>query len=191
MDTSPRNVQATPVWIALGSNLGDRIGKLRFAVEELFRTPDFCIRRASSVYETPPVGPPGQGPYLNAVVVADTHLGPHQLLATLQRIERDAGRQRTGQRNEARVLDLDLLAYGAARIHAPDLVIPHPRMHLRDFVLVPLHEVDPGWKHPGSGTSVETLLEALPEAPAYEVRQGETLWPLPPSACPPSESEPA
>lgn len=173
---------ATPAWIALGSNLGDRLGMLRFAASSLANERGLALAGASPIYETEAVGPPGQGPYLNAVVALDVELGPHALLAVLTRIEDAAGRTRSGLRNEARVLDLDLLAFGSLSLDAPDLVIPHPRLHLRDFVLVPLRAVAPDWKHPESGRSVDALIDALPSPPELEALEGETLWPSSQSA---------
>jgi 2-amino-4-hydroxy-6-hydroxymethyldihydropteridine diphosphokinase len=173
---------STPAWIALGSNLNDRLAMLRFAVASFEKEQGLAVSGTSPIYETEAVGPAGQGPYLNAVVALEVKLGPHALLAVLMKIEEAAGRTRSGLRNEARVLDLDLLAFGGLSLYAPDLVIPHPRLHLRDFVLVPLRVVAPDWKHPESGRSVDALIDALQSPPALEALEGETLWPSSQSA---------
>jgi 2-amino-4-hydroxy-6-hydroxymethyldihydropteridine diphosphokinase len=102
-------------------------------------------------------GPPGQGPYLNAVAVLTTTLAPRALLERLLAIERQAGRARRELRDAPRELDLDLLFYDDTRIDEPDLVVPHPRLHERGFVLEPLRDVAPGLLHPVLGEDVETL----------------------------------
>lgn len=136
-------------FVAVGSNVGDRASHVAFAFAALDAAPGVRLVRRSTLHETDPVGPPGQGPYLNAVVELATSLSPLQLLATLLDIERARGRDRSREvRFGPRTLDLDLLAWGAARpggafIDAPGLTVPHPRMHERPFVLVPLAEVAP------------------------------------------------
>lgn len=144
-------------YVALGSNLGDRAARLQAATETLRATPGVTALCCSSVYETAPVGPPGQGPYLNAVVCFETSLAPTQLLGLLHEIERSAGRTRSGTRNEARTLDLDLLLYGDREIDEPSLRVPHPRLHERAFVLVPLCDLAPQLRHPALGQTMESL----------------------------------
>lgn len=125
-------------FVALGSNLGDRRGHLRRAVAGL---PD--VVAVSGVYETDPVGGPGdQPPYLNAVVELDTELGPRALLEAGQRLERAAERVR-GERWGPRTLDVDVLLVGDLVVDEPDLQVPHPRLRERSFVLVPLHDLAP------------------------------------------------
>lgn len=143
-------------YVGLGSNLGDRRAHLDAAVAALRQTPGICGVRVSRVYETEPVGPP-QGRYLNAAAQLCTTLSARQLLERLQSIERDAGRVRGPERNAARTLDLDLLLYGDARIRDADLVVPHPRMAERAFVLEPLAELAPELRHPDSGLRVVEL----------------------------------
>ena len=136
-------------FVAIGSNLGDRAAHVAHAFAALDRSPGIRVVRRSTVHETAPVGPPGQGPYLNAVAELATSLSPRQLLATLLDIERTRGRDRTAEvRFGPRTLDLDLLAWGPAMpggrtIDAPGLQVPHPRMHERPFVLEPLAEIAP------------------------------------------------
>lgn len=146
-----RGVGGARAVVALGSNLGDRAAHLRRALRALAQTPGLRLLRASRIYETAPVGAPvaagpPQGDYLNAVVELQSALPPRLLLLRLQQIERAAGRRRTW-RNAPRTLDLDLLFHGAPRRH-PDLVLPHPRLHLRGFVLAPLAEIVPALRHP-------------------------------------------
>lgn len=123
-------------YLGLGSNLGDRHGHLRAAVDGLP-----AVVAVSGVYETEPVGgPPGQNPYLNAVVELDTDLSPRELLELGQRLEREAGRVRT-EPNGPRTLDVDILLVGDLRVDESDLVVPHPRMWQRRFVLLPLADL--------------------------------------------------
>lgn len=124
--------------VALGSNLGDRISLLRGAVAAMEEMG--MVTAVSRLYETAPVGGPDQGPYLNAVVVLDTPLTPHELLARLNQIEADAGRERK-ERWGARTLDLDIVAMSGGAVDSDDLVIPHPRAAEREFVLRPLCDV--------------------------------------------------
>lgn len=129
------------VFIALGSNLGDRADTLDSAIASLAAEPGIRVLKRSTFHETDPLGgPPGQGRYLNAVIEVQTLHSPRELLAILLRIERDHGRVR-GDRNAPRTLDLDLLLYRDAVIDEPDLVVPHPRMWQRNFVLRPLREL--------------------------------------------------
>lgn len=135
------------VAVALGSNLGDRLARLRFGIDRLGRVLDDL--RTSSVYETEPVGYDDQPRFLNACCVGRTRLTPRQLLSELQDAERAAGRRRGGPRNGPRELDLDLLVYGDLTIDGEHLTVPHPRLRERAFVLVPLAEVAPDLVVPG------------------------------------------
>jgi 2-amino-4-hydroxy-6-hydroxymethyldihydropteridine diphosphokinase len=148
-------------YVGLGSNLGDRAARLREALVGLAATPGVERVVASAVYETEPVGPP-QGPYLNAVAAIDTTLDAHALLARLAELERAAGRER-GLRNAPRTLDLDLLLFADDCIDAPELVVPHPRLHERAFVLVPLAELAAETVHPRLGLRIGELLARLPD----------------------------
>jgi 2-amino-4-hydroxy-6-hydroxymethyldihydropteridine diphosphokinase len=130
-----------PAFIGLGANLGDARAALDAAFVALATLPGTALRRASSLYRSAPVDS-GGADYLNAVVLIDTALAPHALLAELQRIEHAHGRERP-YRNAPRTLDLDLLLYGARRIATPTLTVPHPRLHERAFVLRPLAEIAP------------------------------------------------
>lgn len=146
------------VAIALGSNLGDRLAWLanaRHRLEEVLDT-----LRMSSIYETDPVSDEPQPRYLNAVVTGATDLGPLDLLHALQRIEADLGRERPFP-NAPRTIDLDLLLYDELILATPDLTLPHPRLHERYFVLVPLAELAPDRRHPQVNQTIGELLRAL------------------------------
>lgn len=148
------------VYIALGSNLGDRQSILDKAVMMLDTLEGVSVLRLSHLIETVPQGgPPGQGRYLNGVVEVQTSLGPRELLSALQDIERALGRDRTKeQRWGPRTCDLDILLMGQAVISTPELTIPHPRMHERRFVLEGLAELAPAAMHPILGKSAGQLL---------------------------------
>ena len=132
---------ATHAWIGLGANLGERDATLRQAVRAIAALPGTQVLRTSSLYRSAPVDAGGPD-YLNAVAEIVTSLAPHALLAALQAIERGAGRERP-YRNAPRTLDLDILLYGDAHIATPDLIVPHPCMLERAFVLLPLAELVP------------------------------------------------
>lgn len=133
-------VQAN-VYIALGSNLGDREATLNAALKDLESDRDIRVVRCSSFHDTEPVGGPADQPrYLNAVAELETTLSPRKLLERLLRIEQRRGRERSTP-NGPRTLDLDLLLYGDGAIDEPDLTVPHPRMWAREFVMQPLSEV--------------------------------------------------
>ena len=129
------------IYIALGSNLGDREATIRAALRDLEEKADVRVVQCSRLYETEPVGgPPQQGPYLNAVAQLDTNLSPHELLARLLEIERRHGRRRDAP-NGPRTLDLDLLLFGDCVIDEDHLTVPHLRMWQRPFVMQPLEEI--------------------------------------------------
>jgi len=132
----------TPAYIALGSNLGDRVAHLQFAVDALAAADRVSVTAVSRVYETAPVGGPAQEAYLNAVVALTTDLAPEALLSLAQRIESDAHRVRA-ERWGPRTLDVDILIYDDLESADPDLMLPHPRMWERGFVLAPLRDVAP------------------------------------------------
>jgi 2-amino-4-hydroxy-6-hydroxymethyldihydropteridine diphosphokinase len=127
-------------YLGLGSNLGDRLANLQGAVDGLGADTASTVVGVSSVYETDPVGGPEQPAYLNAVVVVDTSRSPRQLLELAQALEARARRVRR-ERWGPRTLDVDLLLFGDAEVHEPDLEVPHPRMGERGFVIAPLAEV--------------------------------------------------
>lgn len=129
-------------FVALGSNLGDREAQLRLGRDALATLPDTRLVAASTVEETAPLGPAGQGPYLNQMVLLRTALSPRALLDACQAIERRAGRVR-GARWGPRTLDLDIVRYGRRRADEPDLTLPHPELARRDFWRRELEELLP------------------------------------------------
>ncbi|MBI3332570.1 MAG: 2-amino-4-hydroxy-6-hydroxymethyldihydropteridine diphosphokinase [Candidatus Omnitrophica bacterium] len=144
-------------FIGLGSNLGDRPRNLASAIDRLRRLPDTKVVQASGWIKTAPIGGPPQPVFLNGVVQLETGLSPRILFESLQQIERAMGRPHPHPRWGPRVIDLDLLAYGDLILEEPDLVIPHPRMHERPFVLIPLAEIAPAWIHPKLGKRIQAL----------------------------------
>lgn len=148
--------------IGVGSNLGDRAAMLAAAVDELALRAD--VRAVSSVYETAPWGRLDQPPFLNCCVAIETPLAAGALLASLKEIEAALGRTQ-GERWGPRAIDLDLLLYGGSAIRRTDLVVPHPRLLERAFVLVPLAEIAPEALVPGAGLSVRDALAAVPRSP--------------------------
>jgi 2-amino-4-hydroxy-6-hydroxymethyldihydropteridine diphosphokinase len=143
-------------WVGIGANLGDARANVLDALDRLARLPGLRLLRASSLYRSAPVDSSGDD-YVNAVAEADTGLGAHELLRALHAIEQAHGRERP-YRNAPRTLDLDLLLYGDEVIaDAPALIVPHPRMHERAFVLAPLAELAPGLQIPGRGRVAELL----------------------------------
>lgn len=142
------------VYLALGSNLGDRLANLKQAIDSL--TPQMEVRAKSSVYETPPWGYEDQPKFLNQVVKAKTYLDPEPLLKHLKRLEVALGRQASFP-NGPRLIDMDILFYDELIMNTPSLVIPHPRLHERGFVLLPLMDISPDLVHPLSRKRVREL----------------------------------
>ena len=144
-------------FIALGSNLDDPASQVRRAFEEMARLPSSHVVRRSSLYCSAPVGRLDQPDFINAVVELETALAPRRLLAALLEIERNHGRIREYP-NSPRTLDLDILMYDDVKCDEPDLILPHPRMHQRAFVLRPLLEIVPNCHISGHGSAAELLL---------------------------------
>ena len=144
------------VYLSLGSNVGDREHMLREALR-LIEAPDVHVKRISSVYETEPQDLQAQSWFLNLVAEIGTDLFPMQLLARTQKIERQLGRKR-GLPKGPRTIDIDILLLGSSVIDLPELVVPHPRMAARRFVLEPLAELAPGLRHPVLRRTVKDLL---------------------------------
>lgn len=150
------------VFIALGSNQGDRELALLRAVAEIGKLAQTRITALSGFYDTSPVGLVDQPNFLNAVLRLETSLSPRQLLAELQRIETEVFRRVRDVPQGPRPMDLDILLYGDLILEEEGLVIPHPRLHERRFVLAPLAEIAPAVIHPGLGMRADELLRSLP-----------------------------
>ena len=144
------------VYLSLGSNVGDRETNLHAAIAAL--TPaGVCVDRVSSIYETEPVDYQDQPWFLNCVVEAETDMEPRALLQALRAIESQMGSKKEFAKGP-RKIDLDILLYGSETIDAPELRVPHPRLHLRRFVLTPLAEIAPSLKHPTWNATAAQLL---------------------------------
>lgn len=151
--------------IALGSNLGDSLDILHQAVTTLAKTPGIKLEKVSSWYRTKAIGPV-QPDYVNGCAILQVQMRPLMLLETLLKIENKFGRVRT-EKWGARTLDLDLLLYDNQIIHTPNLVVPHPRMGDRAFVLVPLAEIAPDWIEPVSGLSILQLSQSVDQSDVH------------------------
>jgi len=149
---------AHPIYLALGSNLGDRLANLQAAISSL--PPDVTVWSQSPIYETPPWGITDQPAFLNMVLEGETDLEPLALLVHLKRLETELGRQ-PSIRYGPRLIDLDVLFYDNLILNTPELTIPHPRLAERAFVLVPLADLAPDLVHPVSGQTVKVLLDAI------------------------------
>jgi 2-amino-4-hydroxy-6-hydroxymethyldihydropteridine diphosphokinase len=147
------------VYLGLGSNIGDREALLQSALDALNR-PDLRLRRASSLYETEPIGLRDQRWFLNLAAEFETDLFPRQLLHRIQRIEKQLGRKRIVV-NGPRTIDIDILLYGSFIVTTDELEIPHPRYRERRFTLAPLAELQPDLRDPVTGQSMSELLAAL------------------------------
>lgn len=160
--------ESVTAFISLGSNLGDRAGNLLLAVRGLMEA-NFDVCRLSAIYETEPVGVTEiHGMFLNMVAeVSVTNVTPEQMMARMIRIEYLLGRM---QKNEKapRTVDLDLLFYGSLQYNSPFLTLPHPRLHLRRFVLTPLAELEPHLVHPASNQTIQQLLEHVEDTAAVK-----------------------
>jgi 2-amino-4-hydroxy-6-hydroxymethyldihydropteridine diphosphokinase len=161
----------TTAFVALGSNLGDRRAHLERGAARLAET---CAipgtLRLSHIYSTPPWGGIRQPDYLNAIARFEADVAPQEILDRLLAIESECGRIRDGEKWGARTLDLDLIDYGGLTMETPALVLPHPRVAERAFVLVPLCEIQPDWRHPLTGrTAAEMLIILDPDPEAARV----------------------
>ena len=148
-------------FIGLGSNLGNRSAHLLLAQQQLGKLPETRLLLISQFHETEPLGGPPQGKFLNAVAHLETRLSPDLLLKHLLEIEEGMFRPPGHPRWEPRTMDLDILSYDNVVLRTPKLTIPHPRLHEREFVLLPLSEIAPFWRHPTLGKSALELLKEL------------------------------
>lgn len=177
----------TPAAVALGGNLGRPGQAFADALDALAADPEVTVRAVSSLWRSAAWGPVSQPDYLNAAALLDTAHPPRALLHELQRLEALAGRQRN-ERWGPRTLDLDLLFYGDETCAEDDLQIPHPRMEDRSFVLEPLAEIAPEWRHPRSGRTAAEARDRLRGSPEWTpcervpgsrpaMRPGRSPWP--------------
>jgi 2-amino-4-hydroxy-6-hydroxymethyldihydropteridine diphosphokinase len=147
------------VYLSLGSNVGDRLSHIKHALELLSTTPGISVRRVAGLYETEPVGVHDQPWFLNTVAEIATDLDPRVLLAAVKRVESVVGRT-PSYRWGPREIDVDILIYEGEKISQDDLVIPHPRMRERLFVLMPLRELAPDWRDE-DGHTIDRLIEGI------------------------------
>ena len=148
-------------FLGLGSNEGDRLRLISQAAQLLGQRPGICLRRMAPIIETEPVGGPPQGRYLNTVVEIETALAPRELLAAAQAIEAALGRRRASERWTPRPIDVDVLLVDDVVMNETDLVIPHPRLHERAFVLEPLAQLEPRLVHPTLKKTIEDLRDGV------------------------------
>jgi len=163
-------MHAVEAYIGLGSNLSEPQVQVTSALQELNTIPDTHLLKASSLYTSKPMGPSGQPDYVNAVAKISTNLPPERLLTELQSIEQAHRRQRNGQRWGPRTLDLDIILFGDVQMESKTLQIPHYGVAEREFVLIPLQELQADLIIPGKG-EVEELIAQLPP---YELSKIET-----------------
>jgi 2-amino-4-hydroxy-6-hydroxymethyldihydropteridine diphosphokinase len=152
---NPGPAKTEKIALALGANVGDRMAALRAAVEGL--APYIDIAARSPVYETAPAYVSDQPPFLNAALIGETKLEPLVLLRAVKDLENDLGRQPTFHYGP-RAIDIDIIFYGQEIVSVPELAIPHPRMVEREFVLRPLNDIAPDWRHPQIGLTVAEML---------------------------------
>lgn len=175
--TGPQQTRPALAFIGMGSNLGDRMAHLQAALRALGE--HGTVLAVSSVYATVPVGPVEQPEFLNAVAQMGTLLAPEALLRALLGIERAQGRDRRNSIPQGpRTLDLDLLLYGDEIVASPGLILPHPSLHKRRFVLAPLAEIAPALRHPVLDRPMRELLDALPDAGQDRISAVRRIGPL-------------
>ena len=148
-------------YIGIGSNLGDKLFNCRYSIDRISQLPECHVTACSSLFKTEPEGVTGQGWYANCVVEVTTSQSPAQILTSLMGIESSMGRIRK-KHWEARIIDLDILLFGQEIIESNDLVIPHPLLHKRRFILEPLVQLAPDLVHPVLKTTIRQLLNQLP-----------------------------
>lgn len=159
-EANPPRLRSVRAFVALGSNLEDPLRQVRSGFEALATIAQTSVAARSSLYRSLPLGPANQPDYINAAAALDTKLAPEALLVALQEIERAHGRVRDGERWGPRTLDLDLLLFGDLVRAEPELVLPHPGLTERAFVLLPLYEIAPEQPVPGRGL-IRDLLKGV------------------------------
>jgi len=162
--------------VAFGGNMGDVLSGFLSAREQFTYIKGLRILDSSCIYRSPPMGPAGQSDYLNAIVLLDVDMVAKTLLQHMQNIEKKHGRARTGEHWGPRTLDLDLIAYNDTVMQTTYLTLPHPHMHERIFVLQPLCDIQPGWRHPVLKRTAGELLEALMAAGGVPMLEEQQAW---------------
>jgi 2-amino-4-hydroxy-6-hydroxymethyldihydropteridine diphosphokinase len=162
------------VYLGLGSNIGDREQTLRSAIEKL-QSAGLDVKRVSSVYETEAMYVREQRAFLNLVIEAETELFPMMLLSRVHKVELALGRKRGGAPNGPRTIDIDILFYGSFTVRSGKLEIPHPRLHERRFVLAPMAELAPAFRHPQLHKTMRELLATVED---QKVRKLEISFPI-------------
>jgi 2-amino-4-hydroxy-6-hydroxymethyldihydropteridine diphosphokinase len=157
-------------YISAGANLGDKLANCRKGVQSLTQPIDIRLESQSKVYQTAPVDYTEQDWFINFVVKISTTLDPHALLRRIQHVQAQAGRVEDTIRFGPRLLDLDILLFDSLILNSPDLIIPHPRMHKRRFVLVPMCDIDPSLLHPRLKQTMQSLLSGLDD-PSQLIRE--------------------
>lgn len=152
--TTPANMKENSIFLSLGSNLGNRAKNLQTAIDEISKFAD--IKSKSSIYETSPMGYKDQGYFLNQVIEVLSALTPLEMIFRIEEIEHKMGRVREIE-NGPRPIDIDILFYGETILNNPNLQIPHPGIEKRKFVLIPLEEISPEFKHPISKKTIKQL----------------------------------
>lgn len=149
--------------ISLGANLGDRIATIESAYRQIEKS---CgrIKKKSSLYSTPPWGFESDQYFINSVIQIETEFSIEPLLARLKRIEKELGRAEKINKNgyEDRLIDIDIIDFEQIILKSEALIVPHSKMHLRNFVLIPLAEIEPNWRHPESLKTIELIIAELP-----------------------------
>lgn len=168
---------STTVYLGIGSNLGDRRGHCEKALGQIRQNPAITLRRVSSLYETEPLEYQPQGWFYNAAAEMDTTLSAGAFFAFCRQVEEGLGKK-VEVRKGPRTIDLDLLFYGQEVIQEPELIVPHPMLALRAFVLVPLAEIAPQWVHPALGKTVLELLAKVAQNQGIKKVAEEGWFPL-------------
>lgn len=159
------------VYLLIGGNTGNRIKYLKNAVEMISRETG-RVKKTSSIYETEPFGFRDKNQFLNICVLIETDFSPHEVLRSLSEIETQLGRIRKSEKFVSRTIDIDILFYDNIILDDPDLVIPHPEIHKRNFVLIPMAEIAPEYIHPVSGKTISDLLEKSADIHKVSLYQG-------------------
>lgn len=175
VNPDPPPTQAVQAIIALGGNMGDVRASFLGARQMLAVDEHISLLASSFLYRSTPMGPQDQADYLNAVISVETALSARQLLHRMQDIETHFGRRRDGLRWGERTLDLDLIAYDDMQLQSDELMLPHPGIQDRLFVLQPMHDICPEWLHPVTGKSVTHLLQDLIQTGEIQLSEGE-VW---------------